>query len=83
MLYLQEIMYLNQILEDQQNATKWKMAIYSIRKDWLSKTKNAKWKFSDRCTKVFEILNTLRQWSHIEKKTLRIARLHKDFFGII
>ena len=59
------------------------MAIYFMIKDWLSKSKNAKWKFSDRCTKVFETLNTPRQWSHIEKKTLRIARLHKDFCGII
>ena len=61
-------MDLNQIFEEQQNATKWKMAIYSIRKDWLSKRKNAKWKLSERCTEVLEIVNTPRQWPHIGEK---------------
>ena len=42
------------------------MAIYFIRKDWLSKTKNAKWKSSEACTEVLEILNTPRKWPHKE-----------------
>ena len=56
------------------------MSIYFIRKDWLSKTKNAKWKLSETCTEVLEILNTPRQWPHIEEKKLRMTRLHKGFF---
>ena len=60
LLYLHKIMDLNQIFEEQQNATKWKMASYLIRKDWLSNKKNAKWKLSETCTVVLEILNTPR-----------------------
>ena len=73
---------LNQIFEEQQNLMKWNMATYFIRKDWLSKTKNAKWKLSETCTEILEILNTSRQWPHTEEKRLRMIRLHKDFFGI-
>ena len=32
-------MDLNQTFKEQQNATKWKMATYFVREDWLSKTK--------------------------------------------
>ena len=39
---LHEIMNLTKIFEEQQNAAKWKVTIHFLRKDWLSKTKNAK-----------------------------------------
>ena len=74
-------MGLNEIFEEQQNATKLKMVIYFTRKDWLSKTRKVKWKLSETGAEVLEILNT--PWSHIEEKTLRMTILHKDFFGII
>ena len=53
------------------------MAIYFIRKDWLSKPKNTKWKLSETCTEVLEIVNTPRQWPHIQEKTLGMTRLYK------
>ena len=56
------------------------MAIYFIRKEWLSKTKNVKWTLSVTCTEVLEILNTPRQSPHIEEKILRVTRLPKDFW---
>ena len=45
-------MGLNQIFEEQQNATKLKMVIYFARKDWLSKTRKVKWKLSETGTEV-------------------------------
>ena len=49
-----EIMVLNRLFEEQQNATKWMMAICFISKDQLLKTKNAKYKLSETCTEVLK-----------------------------
>jgi len=53
------------------------MVTYFIRKDWLSKTENAKWKLSEMCTEVLEILNIPRP--HIEEKNTTCEKIAQRF----